>query len=564
MAITNAEMAEAWGELLELTPEQITQLAGLLDQWALGGARLATLARLTTDVSTFNDAAIRMVHDWYGGEATGGPNGDGLYPLMNSDAEVFLVPSPAKIMAGVSGLDAKGELDSTDDLPATGSQGDLWVVSGVAWVWSASAAAWVDMGPWRGPHGLSGVISDVTITMLDPGAAPIVEMGGTPSDRTLEFGFPPVEDGADGANGWTPVTAEVPDGVRVVKQIVDWIGGTGPKPPTGKFVGPTGWVDTAAEATNVRGPGGAGSGDVVGPASSTNNGVAIWDGTSGKLLSDGPAIGVGAAGDLLRRLDGDGRYLLATLLGAANGVMPLGSDGKASTTFLPDAVLGALRYQGTWNATTNTPNIPAAATGNRGWYFSVNVAGTTSVGGITEWEVGDWLVSNGTAWEKIDNTDAVISVAGLKGIITAAALRTALDVYTKTQVDGLIPGFATVADLWANTAWNLVVLASVLNAAAVPQAITTTSGSIAINFKDGFNRKLAATGNFTLANATNKRDRSFSITVTNPNATTTASFGTDWKRSPGSPSPPTAENAKYDIVARASDTEIQYSIVVLG
>ena len=157
MAITNAEMAEAWGELLELTPEQITQLAGLLDQWALGGARLATLARLTTDVSTFNDAAIRMVHDWYGGEATGGPNGDGLYPLMNSDAEVFLVPSPAKIMAGVSGLDPKGTLASEADLPATEAQGDLWVIDGVAWVWSASAAAWVNQGPFQGPQGEQGL-----------------------------------------------------------------------------------------------------------------------------------------------------------------------------------------------------------------------------------------------------------------------------------------------------------------------------------------------------------------------------------------------------------------------
>jgi len=157
MAITNAEMAAAWGDLLGLTPEKITELAGLLDQWALGGARLATLARLTTDVSTFNDAAIRMVHDWYGGAADGGPNSDGLYPLMNSDAEVFLLPSPAKIMAGVSGLDPKGELASTGDLPLTGVQGDLWVIGGAAWVWSVSAGAWVNMGPFRGPQGDQGL-----------------------------------------------------------------------------------------------------------------------------------------------------------------------------------------------------------------------------------------------------------------------------------------------------------------------------------------------------------------------------------------------------------------------
>lgn len=36
--------------------------------------------------------------------------------------------------------------------------------------------------------------------------------------------------------------------------------------------------------------GGGGSGDVVGPASSTNNHVALFDGTTGKLLKDGGAL----------------------------------------------------------------------------------------------------------------------------------------------------------------------------------------------------------------------------------------------------------------------------------
>lgn len=148
--------------------------------------------------------------------------------------------------------------------------------------------------------------------------------------------------------------------------------------------------------------GGGGSGDVVGPVSSTTNALAQFADASGKVLKNGPA------------------------LAAANGVATLGSDAKIPTAQLPDAVLGALKYQSTWNATTNTPAIPTAAAGNKGWYYVVNVAGTTSIGGIADWEIGDWLVSNGTAWEKIDNTDQVVSVAGLKGIITAAALKTAL------------------------------------------------------------------------------------------------------------------------------------------
>lgn len=172
--------------------------------------------------------------------------------------------------------------------------------------------------------------------------------------------------------------------------------------------------------------GGGGSGDVAGPTGATADSLAQFDGATGKLLKAGPTLGVAAAGSVPTRADADTRYLLASLLAQANGVASLGSDSKIPTSQLPDAVLGALKYQSTWNATTNTPAIPAAAAGNKGWYYVVSVAGTTSIGGITDWEIGDWLVSNGTAWQKIDNTDQVVSVAGLKGIITSSALKTAL------------------------------------------------------------------------------------------------------------------------------------------
>lgn len=101
--------------------------------------------------------------------------------------------------------------------------------------------------------------------------------------------------------------------------------------------------------------------------------------------------------------------------GAASGVATLDGGGKIPTGQLPAAVVGGMNYQAAWNASTNSPAIPTAAVGNKGWYYRVSVAGATSIGGITDWEVGDWVVSNGTAWEKIDNTDKVLSVAGRAG-----------------------------------------------------------------------------------------------------------------------------------------------------
>lgn len=86
------------------------------------------------------------------------------------------------------------------------------------------------------------------------------------------------------------------------------------------------------------------------------------------------------------------------------------------------AFAGAIVYQGTWNASTNTPAIPAAAVGNKGYYYVVSVAGATALNGISDWEVGDWLISNGAAWQKVDNTEPAASetVAGNIEIATQA------------------------------------------------------------------------------------------------------------------------------------------------
>ena len=55
--------------------------------------------------------------------------------------------------------------------------------------------------------------------------------------------------------------------------------------------------------------------------------------------------------------------------------------------------------------------------GTKGYYYVVNVAGSTNLNGITDWQIGDWAVYNGTAWQKIDNTDAVTSVNGFTGTV---------------------------------------------------------------------------------------------------------------------------------------------------
>lgn len=62
-------------------------------------------------------------------------------------------------------------------------------------------------------------------------------------------------------NGWTPALAAQPDGERVVIRVLGWSGGRGTAPGTG-FVGANGVVAAAAQALNVRGAAGQGTGRV--------------------------------------------------------------------------------------------------------------------------------------------------------------------------------------------------------------------------------------------------------------------------------------------------------------
>ena len=87
----------------------------------------------------------------------------------------------------------------------------------------------------------------------------------------------------------------------------------------------------------------------------------------------------------------------------------------ATTAFVNNAVSAipsGLTFQGNWDALNNLPAInPNSPLINNGDFYIVSVAGTTNLGGITDWEVGDWaiaVVSGGvTTWQKIDNSSVL-------------------------------------------------------------------------------------------------------------------------------------------------------------
>ena len=68
--------------------------------------------------------------------------------------------------------------------------------------------------------------------------------------------------------------------------------------------------------------------------------------------------------------------------------------------------IGAINYKGTWNALTNTPTLTSSV-GTKGDYYVVSVAGNTNLNGITDWQISDWAIFNGSVWEKVDNSEVV-------------------------------------------------------------------------------------------------------------------------------------------------------------
>lgn len=103
------------------------------------------------------------------------------------------------------------------------------------------------------------------------------------------------------------------------------------------------------------------------------------------------------------------------------------------------ALANGMVYKGSWDASSGS--FPGGGSAQTGWFYTVSVAGT--VDGVT-FAVDDRLIaitdnaSTGTYaanWTKLDATDAVQSVAGLVGNISASALRTALSLGTSALLD---------------------------------------------------------------------------------------------------------------------------------
>lgn len=125
------------------------------------------------------------------------------------------------------------------------------------------------------------------------------------------------------------------------------------------------------------------------------------------------------------KINADGIKAINDAKGQPNGFASLDSEGHLPVEQLPTS---ALVYKGQWDASTGV--MPVQESYTIGDFYIVSVEGT--IGG-TKFYVGDWIIWNGTTWERSANANAVASVNGKTGAVVLSG--TDINLSSDSNVD---------------------------------------------------------------------------------------------------------------------------------
>ncbi len=171
--------------------------------------------------------------------------------------------------------------------------------------------------------------------------------------------------------------------------------------------------------------------------------------------------------------------------GASFGYAPLDINSKVPLENINDALLGNVHYQGLWDATTNIPNLDVVE-GKGHYYICTNTTEATRYGIV--FNTGDWIISDGTNWGKVDNTDAVSSVFGRVGNITAQSG----DYNTGQVTETTDKNYQTDAQKLHNDATSSI--QTQLNAKALDNAVVHLAGTETITGQKTLSPTVTASG----------------------------------------------------------------------
>ena len=161
---------------------------------------------------------------------------------------------------------------------------------------------------------------------------------------------------------------------------------------------------------------------------------------------------------------------------------------------------GTLTYQGTWNASTNSPTL-ASGVGTLNNYYVVSTAGSTNLDGITDWQIGDWAIFNGTVWQKIDNSEVtyVSNVATGTGLTGGPITTTGTIAISNTAVTAASYGAANTVGTFTVNSQGQLTAAIAISVGAVSGAVPNTVNVLAGTGMSG-GGALTANVTLTLAN----------------------------------------------------------------
>ena len=263
-----------------------------------------------------------------------------------------------------------------------------------------------------------------------------------------------------------------------------------------------------------------------------------FDGSLVIGLSSGVELNVGevVAPDLAERIKvitnggGTSQSVLDTLASLQTQITNLipsqtGNSGKYLTTngtaLSWASVAGGLSYQGTWNASTNTPTLTSSV-GINGYYYIVSTAGSTNLDGITDWQIGDWLIFNGSVWQKIDQSNLVTSVNGQTGAVSVGTVTSvAATAGTGITVTGspiTSSGTLTITNSAPDQTVSLTASTGISTSGTYPNfTITNSAPDQTVALTQGGTTTITGTyPNFTISSADQFQGTVTSVTGTSP------------------------------------------------
>lgn len=106
--------------------------------------------------------------------------------------------------------------------------------------------------------------------------------------------------------------------------------------------------------------------------------------------------------------------------------------------------LSGINFIATWDA---TQAFPGGSNNTVGDFYIVSQSGSTPVDGISSWNAGDWILFNGTTWERVANAGGVTSFNGRTGVVVPL-LNDNSDVNINTPVNGSILKYDSATEKW--------------------------------------------------------------------------------------------------------------------